>query len=233
MNLYKRTAAGNAAMLNTRLPLSPKLRAMLVNVDGHALQQTYVKNLAYLGDVAALLNSLLTQGYLEIININDIESAAQPGQTIRQTAAVPTLERQHQVGTMPAGRESAFALAGTRNTNPPSTKQSPYNSGQPETRFENSAASLRASSMFMAPVTRPGAPPSSAQYQLRNAISLMSDFVTTHLPAESIEIVLTLEGLSSVEEVLASLNDYKTMIAPAGSAVAPHLEELSTLLSHH
>lgn len=85
--------------------------------------------------------------------------------------------------------------------------------------------------MFAAPVTRPGAPPTSAQYQLRNAISLMSDFVTTHLPDESIEIVLTLEGLDSVEQVLASLHDYKVMIAPAGSAVAPHLDELRALLS--
>ena len=231
MNLYKRTAAGNAAALNPRLPLSPKLRALLVSVDGHTLVETYVKNLASLGDVMALLNSLLMQGYLEIIKTDNFEPAAKPGQTLRQNAATPTVERQSQGGMTPAALESAFELAGIRNTGAPPAKLLPVNGGQPETRFQNSAASPGASSMLAAPVARPGAPPSSAQYQLRNAISLMSDFVTTHLPAESIEIVLTLEGLSSVEQVMASLNDYKVMIAPAGSAIAPHLDELRALLS--
>ena len=231
MNLYKRTAAGNAAALNPRLPLSPKLRALLVSVDGHTLVETYVKNLASLGDVMALLNSLLMQGYLEIIKTDNFEPAAKPGQTLRQNAATPTVERQSQGGMTPAALESAFELAGIRNTGAPPAKQLPVNGGQPETRFQNSAASPGASSMLAAPVARPGAPPSSAQYQLRNAISLMSDFVTTHLPAESIEIVLTLEGLSSVEQVMASLNDYKVMIAPAGPAIAPHLDELRALLA--
>ena len=231
MNLYKRTAAGNAAALNPRLPLSPKLRALLVSVDGHTLVETYVKNLASLGDVMALLNSLLMQGYLEIIKTDNFEPAAKPGQTLRQNAATPTVERQSQGGMTPAALESAFELAGIRNTGAPPAKQLPVNGGQPETRFQNSAASPGASSMLAAPVARPGAPPSSAQYQLRSAISLMSDFVTTHLPAESIEIVLTLEGLSSVEQVMASLNDYKVMIAPAGPAIAPHLDELRALLA--
>ena len=231
MNLYKRTAAGNAAALNPRLPLSPKLRALLVSVDGHTLVETYVKNLASLGDVMALLNSLLMQGYLEIIKTDNIEPATKPGQTVWQNAAAPALERQSQGGMTPAALESAFELAGIRNTSAAPAKQLLANGGQPETRFQYSPASPGASSMLTAPVARPGAPPSSAQYQLRSAISLMSDFVTTHLPAESIEIVLTLEGLSSVEQVMASLNDYKVMIAPAGPAVAPHLDKLRDLLS--
>ena len=79
--------------------------------------------------------------------------------------------------------------------------------------------------------TRLSAPLNTGEYQLRNAISLMSDFVTTHLPAESIEIVLTLEGLNSVAQVVAKLNDYTAMIAPAGATVTPHLNELRALLS--
>ena len=227
MNLYKRTAAGNAAALNPRLPLSPKLRTLLLRVDGHTLQETYVENLAALGDVVALLKSLLMQGYLEIITTENIESVAKPNQTILPTAVTPSIERQREAGMTAAALESAFKLAGIRNISTPPAKDSLRSGAQPKTRFQNSTAS----SMFTAPVTRPGAPPTSAQYQLRNAISLMSDFVTAHLPAESIEIVLTLEGLNSIEQVLASLNDYKLMIAPAGSAVAAHLDELRALLS--
>lgn len=231
MNLYKRTAAGNAAALNPRLPLSPKLRALLVSVDGHTLVETYVKNLASLGDVMALLNSLLMQGYLEIISTDNFAPVANPAQTIRQNAVTPALEHQSQVGMASADLESAFKLAGITNTSAPPAKESFSNSVQPESRFQNSTVSAAASSLFTAPATRPGAPLGQAQYQLRGAISLMSDFVTAHLPAESIEIVLTLERLSSVEQVLASLNDYKRMITPAGSAVAPHLDELRALLS--
>ena len=227
MNLYRRTAAGNAAALNPRLPLSPKLRTLLVRVDGHTLQETYVKNHANLGDVVALLNSLLTQGYLEIIKTENIESVAKPAQTILQTAVTPFIERQREAGMTSAALESAIKLADIRNISAPPAQESLCSGARPQTHFQN----LTAYSMFTAPVARPGAPPSSTQYKLRNAISLMSDFVTTHLPAESIEIVLTLEGLSSVEEVLASLNDYQSMIAPAGSAVAPHLDVLRALLS--
>ena len=231
MNLYKRTAAGNAAAVNPRLPLSPKLRAVLVRVDGLTQQETYVENLAALGDVVALLNSLLTQGYLEIITTDNMESVTKPDQTIPRTAFTPSIKRQREVDTTTAALENAFKFAGIRNTSAPLANESLRSGVQPQARFQNSAASSGISSKFAAPVTRPGAPPTSAQYQLRNAISLMSDFVTTHLPDESIEIVLTLEGLGSVEQVLASLRDYKVMIAPAGSAVAPHLDELRDLLS--
>ena len=59
----------------------------------------------------------------------------------------------------------------------------------------------------------------------------MSDFVTTHLPADCLEIALTLESLSSVEQVIASLKGYQAMIAPAGSAATRHMDELRALLS--
>ena len=200
---------------------------MLVRVDGHTQQETYVENLAALGDVVTLLDSLLTQGYLEIVTTESVESIAKPVKTIQRTAFTPSIERQRGVDTTTAALESAFKLAGIRYASAPQAKEPLRSGAEPQTRFQNSTAS----SMFTAPATRPGAPPSTAQYQLRNAISLMSDFVTAHLPADSIEIVLTLEGLSSVEKVLASLNDYKVMIATAGSAVAPHLEELRALLA--
>jgi len=155
MNLYKRTVSGEAAALNHLAPLPHELRTLLLSVEGSSPEQTVVKTVPPPGDAAALLESLLQQGYIEI---------------------VPT--------------------------------------GAP-------------------PVAHAGAMPSSAHYQLGSAITLMSDFVLQHLPADSLEIMLALEGLSSVEQVIASLKDYEAMVAAAGPAAVRHLEELRALLSRN
>ena len=76
---------------------------------------------------------------------------------------------------------------------------------------------------------RPGA--TTADYQLRNAIRLMSDFVSQHMPLESLELVLTLEGLRSVEQVLTSLKGYEAMIAHLGEPARKHMAELRRVLS--
>ena len=54
----------------------------------------------------------------------------------------------------------------------------------------------------------------------------MSDFVSERLPADSLEIILTLEGLGSVEQVLASLKGYEALVLPVGEPARRHLAEL-------
>ena len=232
MNLYKRTAAGNSAALNPRSPLSRSLRALLIRVDGRTGQQTYIRNMASLGDVAALLDSLLTQGYVEIVQTDNDEFSSVPSLTDWQDTATLPLDRQSLKGATTAPFESALKLSGLRSADVPSAEARRLDSFQLKPRSQGSAAWQ--TTTFAPPIaaTRLSAPLNPAQYQLRNAISLMSDFVTTHLPAESIEIVLTLEGLNSVAQVVAKLNDYTAMIAPAGATVTPHLNELRALLSH-
>lgn len=232
MNLYKRTAAGNSAALNPRSPLSRNLRALLIRVDGRTGQQTYIRNMASLGDVATLLGSLLTQGYVEIVQTDNDEFSSIPSFTNWQDTAALPLERQDLKGTTIAPFEGALTLSGLRGADVPSAEARHLDSFQLKPHSQNSAAGQTAAFAPPMAAARLGAPLNTAQYQLRNAISLMSDFVTTHLPAESIEIVLTLEGLNSAAQVVAKLNDYTAMIAPAGATVAPHLNELRALLSH-
>lgn len=223
MNLYKRTAAGNTAALDPKSPLPRKLRTLLISVDGRTRQSIYVKTLSSFGDVAALLDSLMQQGYIELIATDD--DATSP--TDWPATDVPTTTRQGPAPMAPDALDSAFKLAGLRNTDIPSDDVSSWDRFQPEPPPFSPAPTSAAA----VPASRAGAPPSSAQYQLRSAISLMSDFVTTHLPADALEIVLTLEGLDSVEQVIASLKGYQAMIAPTGSAATRHLEELRHLLS--
>ncbi len=231
MLLYKRTAAGNAAALDPKSPLPRKLRTLLISIDGKTVQSTYVRTLSAFGDVSALLESLAQQGYIETTNTASAAQSAPsgpatvPDRTEWQPTDIPHTQRQQHASQSMNVLESAFKFAGLRNSASPSDEISSWDRFQPEPRpGASSGASAR-------PAERVGAPPSSAQYQLRSAISLMSDFVTAHLPNESLEIVLTLEGLSSVEQVIASLKGYQALIAPAGPAGAHHIDELRALLS--
>jgi hypothetical protein len=226
MKLYKRTDAGNAAALDPKSPLPRKLRTLLISVDGRTRESIYISTLSSFGDVAALLESLLQQGYIQIVQTDDDGPATRPGRTEWAATDVPATDRQNPASAAPDMLASAFELAGIRNTNLPSDDVSSWDRFQPDPRFSSPAPTS-----FNIPGLRAGSPPSSAQYQLRSAVSLMSDFVTTHLPADSLEIVLTLESLSSVEQVIASLKGYQAMIAPAGAAATRHVEELRDMLS--
>lgn len=227
MKLYKRTDAGNAAALDPKSPLPRKLRTLLISVDGRTRENIYISTLSSFGDVAALLDSLLQQGYIQIVQTDDEGPATRPGRSEGADTDVPATDRiASPASAAPDMLASAFELAGIRNTNLPSDDVSSWDRFQPDPRFANPSASS-----FNVPGLRAGSPPSSAQYQLRSAVSLMSDFVTTHLPADSLEIVLTLESLSSVEQVIASLKGYQAMIAPAGAAATRHVEELRDMLS--
>ena len=222
MNLYKRTAAGNTAALDAKSPLPRKLRTLLISVDGRTRQSTYVKTLSSFGDVAALLDALMQQGYIELIAADSDTATVKTSRSDWQATDSPITERLDPANSAPHALDSAFKLAGLRNTDILSDDVSSWDRFQPQPLATGTTAPT---------AMRAGAPPSSAQHQLRSAISLMSDCVSTHLPADALEIVLTLEGLDSVEQVIASLKGYQAMIAPTGSAATRHLEALRELLS--
>ena len=226
--MYKRTAAGNTAALDPRSSLPRKLRILLISVDGRTRQSVYVKTLSSLGDVEAHLDSLLQQGYIELI-ATDATTTGQPGWQVTGAPSSSEPKFANSAATSSHALDSAFKAAGIRNSGSPSDDISSWDRFRPEPQ----PFSLTAGNAAVAPASRAGAPPSSAQYQLRSAISLMSDFVTTHLPADALEIVLALEGLASVEQVIASLKGYQAMISPSGAAGAGHLEELRDLLSRY
>jgi hypothetical protein len=73
--------------------------------------------------------------------------------------------------------------------------------------------------------------PTTAHHQLQQAIAAMSDFVSTHLPLESIEILLELERLSSVEQLMGSLKGYEALIAGIGEPARKHMAALRNTLS--
>ena len=67
--------------------------------------------------------------------------------------------------------------------------------------------------------------------ELRQAVSLVSDFATRHLPQDAMELLFTLEAVSSPSELRSHLGDYEARVARLGPIGQRHLSELRTLLS--
>ena len=100
--------------------------------------------------------------------------------------------------------------------------------GASSMRSTSSAASFAAVAFVVPATGRSGfdTPSIPAGYQLRKALLLMSDFVTLHLPEQSLEIVLALESLDSVEQLIGNLKGYEALVAPLGVTARQHLAEV-------
>jgi len=203
MHIYRRTAAA----LNAKDALPRKLRSLLMAVDGKTELGTYVRSLSSFGDVGALLGQLEEAGLVELV------MPPRAGQAAAQGTRTPA---------GPAAPASAWAPATGRSS------------------VANSAAlevdDLASWARFGEPLPPGAAParradPDIACHQLRKALLLMSDFVTAHLPAQSLEIVLALEALGSVEQVIGSLPGYEALVAPLGAPARQHLAELRRVLT--
>ena len=216
MSVYARTAAGNEAALNPHSELPRKLRTLLISIDGRTKLETYVSTLSSFGDVNALIESLLQAGLI------DIRPAS---------ATVASLAEERLGGTTNIGGDSGWASTESGLTH--------WQAEQAGTRSHTQVDDVASWSQFQQPPAAPAPsfrPPAiqsatTAHYQLRNAIALMSDFVTQHMPMESLELVLTLEGLTSVEQIVASLKGYEALIIHLGKPARRHMAELRRLLS--
>lgn len=220
MPVYIRTAAGNEAALNPQSALPRKLRSLLISINGRTRLSTYVSSLSSFGDVEALLQSLLQAG---LIRVSEPQIGADSVST-------------DTFGTTPGNTFDKATHASWRTTDAGNTPwqgtqgggtQAPVDDLLSWSKFQQPPTAPVAS--YSPPAPRPGA--TTADYQLRNAIRLMSDFVSQHMPLESLELVLTLEGLRSVEQVLTSLKGYEAMIAHLGEPARKHMAELRRVLS--
>jgi hypothetical protein len=246
MTIYIRTAAGNEAALNPHSPLPRKLRTLLIGIDGRTGVDTYVNSLSSFGDVDALLGSLHDAGLIEAAaaarpvagrSADDehtpVSQSASWSDTdadrsaFRETAAAPA-GAFARLGNAFRRADTAASVPGTDELSSWARFQSPSAPASPPA--PSAGRQQPAQAGYYAP-SGAGSASSTAQYQLRNAISLMSDFVSQHLPVDSLEIVLALEGLGSVEQVLASLKGYEALVAPVGEPARKHLAELRAVLA--
>jgi hypothetical protein len=221
MILYKRTIAGSKVLLDPISKLPSKLKSLLTAIDGRTSRDTYLHSLSSLGDVQSLLDLLELQGFISSISARNTSLGTQSRTTSQAATNVQVTENQDKSSLPLSLTDNAFASIGNANSG--------FTLGQASPGF-----GVQPNPITPAPV-RPGddAPLNSESYQLRIAISLMSDFISSYLPDDALEILLALEGLGSVEQAIASLKGYRVMIAPAGDVVNHHMVELNTLLKCH
>lgn len=224
MTIYIRTSLGNEAALNPDSPLPRKLRTLLIAVDGRTTANVYVESLSSFGDVESLMASLLQAGLIEVIaqprlsNKDVVDEVAENFVAKQQRSAWSDTDRFEVAGAEHHKRPQGSAAM--REIQPSNDFQSwsnfPRQPTKPSTSYQTQATQQANS---------------TAQHQLRNAIGLMSDFLTEHMPMESLEMVLALEGITSVEQVIGSLKGYQTLTEHLGQPARDHLAKLRTLLA--
>ena len=226
MTIYARTILGNEVALTADSPLPRKLRTLLIAIDGRTSLDVYIKSLSSFGDVEALMESLLQAGLIEVI-----PSRGPVQKDAVDKAAETFFAKQQRVAWSDTDSTGGSTLqkSGLASKQSRFSMQDPVDDVQSWSKFQQSPGSAPA--RYTPPSAGSSGSTSIAQYQLRNAISLMSDFVTQHMPMESLELVLTLEGLTSVEQVISSLKGYQSLIEHVGQPAREHLASLRTLLA--
>ena len=229
MAVYVRTPQGQAAALNANSALPRKLRTLLISIDGKTRTETYVKSLSAFGDVESLLASLVNAGLIEVSGSDPARARGRPDPV--QAAPPPALHdaladwERTLVMRAPTGFAASGHTEGAQPAFAPTHSFAADSGSAPAFGARKYAPAHADGKVSLAGNT--------AHYQLKSAIGLISDFVSMHMPIESIEIVLELERLSSVEQLLASLKGYESMIAGIGEPARQHIAALRSTLSSY
>lgn len=235
MPVYIRTAAGRSAALNPLSLLPRGMRTLLTVIDGHSDSSIYQARLPSLGDVQILLDSLEKSGYIQIAYKAPLSSkAASLGHALSYAPSLVVPWSDTHAGDVEP-QVSAPAVEPLRAT--PKYIEPYVAAATPDELSIIASTQVKSEPVQVAPaVIAPNLVPNNntantSQYKLRSAILLISDFVTQHMPSESIEIILTLEGLDSIEQLTANLSGYASLIAPLGNPAQHHLDQLKATLS--
>ena len=239
MTVYIRTRAGTAAVLNPLAQLPRNLRQLLVAIDGATPSSTYAARMASPGDIDALLDILQRAGLIRqagpagarygdaapdgppVKPVENAHAAASPASPASTPEVAPPLAALQD----PVSRPVPFVLTDVPVMQADAGLE-PVAAADVVSDFEDDGFSG-----FGTETAPAGLRPTEAvYYELANVISLMSDFVTQHLPDRSVEIVLALESLASVRQVRSSLDDYRALINPLGDVAQQHLAELQRML---
>jgi hypothetical protein len=235
MPVYIRTAAGRSAALNPLSLLPRSMRTLLTVIDGHSDSSVYQSRLPSLGDVQVLLDSLEKSGYIQIAYKATVSSKASSlGHALSSAPSLVVPWSDTHAGDIEPKESTPIVdtPAATSKYIEPHVAAATLDELSIIASAQHKAVPVQTTPSVIAPNLVPNNTiANSSQYKLRSAILLISDFVTLHMPAESIEIILTLEGLDTVEQLMASLNSYASLIAPLGNPAQQHLAQLKSALS--
>jgi hypothetical protein len=228
MPVYVRTAAGTAAALNPLSKLSRQLRQLLVALDGSMPTSSYAARMSSPNDIGVMLEALLRHGLIREAGQGGVrESHALAGSSPRQTAVAPPAPGNRLGGPAQPEFRTATAISDAEGE-----AFEPLDVDTLPTAFADDFPSDMDSLTALAgqPLQAGRQGGQGGHRQVSDVILTMSDFVTQHLPDQSLEIVLALESLVTKDQILSSLNDYRALVLPLGDVAHRHLAELQRML---
>ena len=208
MKIYVRTEEGQEAAYSPQSALPRKLKSILKVIDGKTRNDVFRKNLHSFGDVDGLLRSLELAGLLKVASESVHDS--------RVNADPTTAARAQQL------REQDWSATRT-----PLDQSSQLSSFQAPSRPNH--------------LSMPGgnnrvvgsAPDLQQQAALTGVLDEMANFVLTHLPDQSFQILKEIEEITSLEVLAATLGGYEQMVANLGEISAHHVRHIKSVLRQH
>ena len=211
MTILIRTPRGDDALRSPDALLPRRTKSLLIAIDGKTDSSLYIANLSSFGDVAALLETLLSDGLVQALR--------------------PVAERAVSSDARPSQISTWFLTTAQHAgdfSNWSDTYVVPHEpSGGPFAEPWNMGESLP----DRVPAASDEDLDSTAQQQVRKAVLLMHNFVATHFAKQANELLPAIDKLTSVERIARSLKDYEALVAPAGKAATRHLVDLRATLT--
>lgn len=214
--VYVRTPRGNDAARSADSDLPRMMKTLLIAVDGRTSVQMFQRLLPNFGDVGALLEALLGGGYISATQSAPAPPSAAPPARPRVVAPSPAESRQPSRWFESTQHFSDTTLA----------------------RPTRSGASLREVDVMIDTYAPPRGVPLSGHRsavteasRVREARTLMSDFLFANLPAVAMEAVLALERLETTEQIVSNLTEYQRLVASCGRKGAEHVSAVRNVLA--
>ena len=215
MAVFVRTEEGQEAAYSPHSALPRKLKSILKVIDGRTPIDTFEKNLSSFGDVRAILQSLDMAGL-----IKKIESAAPFAP--QSTAEFDELLSKPRKPVAPAASASTSTFvaddwAATRSANSIPASVPGMSAWQAS---ELATQAMTAARLQHSPV-------------LQEVLDSMANFVLTHLPEQSFQILKEIEEITSLELLAVTLGGYEQMVASVGESSVLHLNSIKQTLRNN
>jgi hypothetical protein len=202
--IYARTERGQQIAYDPQSDIPRKLRSILKVIDGKTAVSVYERNLGAFGDVRGMLRSLSMAGLITAI--------PEGSKRVRVNGELSDAERNSLMQPQAADEWSATRTGLSMNS-----------------RQFRPTQSLDVPTMTMSYASDMNAQLKQAR-ALQSATDSMANFVLTHMPGQSFEILKELEGLTSLEMLAVTLSGYELMISRLGPVSTEHIRTIKQVL---
>lgn len=228
--VFMRTTRGHQAARAPDADLPRMVKTLLIAVDGRTSVRMFQRLLPNFGDVSALFDALEGGGYIVAAGSAAPASAPAPNASrasLRVVVPVPAANARGDSRASSREFESTQHFLDTKVSGARHASAPPGPFGQRNRLDIEIDARLPAGN---APLSGHRSAVTETS-RVREARTLMSDFLFANLPDVAMEAVLALERLETTEQIVSNLGEYQRLIASCGRKSGEHLAEVRKVLS--